>query len=342
MTVADTWSTKGLPTAAVRDAWSQKMSELHLAWSLSFPRHERFDAAVRYRRLDGLTVSDFRGGRYVGRRGTAMAGGPQIGVLINLSGRLVCRHGDKELLVGPDELVLWDSEMAHGFDAVEPHRELSLLLPRDRVPQGLAAAAARSLGAVSVAAGSGLAAIAADQLRAITRELDNLSDAGLAIASQSFFDTLDSALAPPDERARRLPHRPGGAAAAGPPVHRGPPGRPRPVRLLRRRGARHLRTHPARGLRRNGHHRRALHPRAAPAGLLPGAGPGAWRHDGHRRGVPLGLQRRGALQPGLQTSVRRHAEQRRRTSPPGRGGGVTTHPACCAPSPASATPPTAH
>ncbi|MFE7654744.1 helix-turn-helix domain-containing protein [Streptomyces bottropensis] len=196
MTVADTWSTKGLPTAAVRDAWSQKMSELHLAWSLSFPRRERFDAAVRYRRLDGLTVSDFRGGRYVGRRGTAMAGGPQIGVLINLSGRMVCRHGDKELLVGPDELVLWDSEMAHGFDAVEPRHELSLLLPRDRVPQGLAAAAARGLGAVSVAAGSGLAAIAADQLRAITRELDSLSDAGLAIASQSFFDTLDSALAP--------------------------------------------------------------------------------------------------------------------------------------------------
>ncbi|MDF3141864.1 helix-turn-helix domain-containing protein, partial [Streptomyces sp. T21Q-yed] len=47
-----------------------------------------------------------------------------------------------------------------------------------------------------VGAGAGLAAIAADQLRAIVRELDHLSDAGLAIACQNFFDTLDSALVP--------------------------------------------------------------------------------------------------------------------------------------------------
>ncbi|MFC8435554.1 helix-turn-helix domain-containing protein [Streptomyces sp. NPDC057253] len=195
MTVTDSWSTQGRPATAVQDAWCEKMSELHLPWALSFPREDRFEAALRYRRLDGLTVSDFRGGGYSGQR-TGSACEPQIGVLINLSGQLLCRHGNEELLVGPDELLLWDSELAYGFDAVEPRHELSLLLPRDRVPQGLAAAAARSRGAVSVAAGSGLSAIAADQLRAITRELNHLGDAGLAIAAQCFFDTLDTALAP--------------------------------------------------------------------------------------------------------------------------------------------------
>ncbi|MEU6261141.1 helix-turn-helix domain-containing protein [Streptomyces sp. NPDC047043] len=194
MTVADTWSSQGLPATAVRDAWSQKMSELHVAWTLSFPRQEHFDAAVRYRRLADLTVSEFRGGGYGGRQRAGSGADPRIGVLLNVSGRLVCRHGDRELLVGPDEMLLWDSEIAHGFDAVDPHHELSLLLPRERVPQGLADAAVRGQGAVSVAAGSGLTAIAADQLRAINRELDHLGDAGLAIAAQSFFDTLDTAL----------------------------------------------------------------------------------------------------------------------------------------------------
>ncbi|WMD07130.1 helix-turn-helix domain-containing protein [Streptomyces sp. FXY-T5] len=192
-----TWSTDGLSQNRAPVAWTRKMPELHLPWTLTFPEPDRFRAAVRYRSLDELTVAEFRGGRYAGRRTDDAEGRPaRIGVLINLSGRLVCRYGDGEVAVGPHDLLVWDSDLARAFDAVEPHHELSLLLPRDMVPQGLAAAAARASGPVPVGAGAGLAAIAADQLRAIVRELDHLSDAGLAIACQNFFDTLDSALVP--------------------------------------------------------------------------------------------------------------------------------------------------
>ncbi|MEV5835493.1 helix-turn-helix domain-containing protein [Nocardia sp. NPDC052112] len=179
------------------------MSELHLAWSLTFPKDEQFNAAVRYRRLDGLTIADFDGGRFAGRRavaGGSIDRGQLVGVSMNLSGRVVCRYAGEEVLLAPDQLLVWDGELAQGFDAVDPHRELTLLLPRDRVPDGLATLASRSAGAVSAAAGTGLLAIAADQLRSIARELENLSDAALSIACQSFFDTLDSALAPLDAR----------------------------------------------------------------------------------------------------------------------------------------------
>ncbi|CBG75878.1 putative regulatory protein [Streptomyces scabiei 87.22] len=192
-----TWSTRGLPPASVRDAWSEKMAEVHLPWALSYSRRDHLDATVRYRQLDALIVSEFRGGGYSGHRSPdtdSRLGGPRVGVMINLSGRLVCRQGDDTLVLGPDQLLLWDSETAEGFDAVEPRRELSLMLPREQAPPALAAAATSGRGAVSVAAGSGLASIAADQLRAITRELDHLGDAGLAIACQSLFDTLDTAL----------------------------------------------------------------------------------------------------------------------------------------------------
>ncbi|WP_152769426.1 helix-turn-helix domain-containing protein [Streptomyces spongiae] len=193
------WSTDGLPQTLAPVAWGRKMPELHLPWTLTFPEQERFRALVRYRRLDELTVAEFKGGRYAGRRNDdplASGGPPQIGVLINLSGTLVCRYRDTDLVLGSHDLVVWDSDLAHAFDAVEPHHELSLLLPRDRLPQGIVDVAARMSGPVPVGAGTGLAAIAADQLRAIVRELDHLSDAGLAIACQNFFDTLDSALAP--------------------------------------------------------------------------------------------------------------------------------------------------
>ncbi|WNM31715.1 helix-turn-helix domain-containing protein [Streptomyces sp. Li-HN-5-11] len=199
MTGIGMWSTDGLSQTSAPAAWTLKMPELHLPWALTFPERERFRAAVRYRSLDELTVAEFQGGRYAGRRtdDTVAAGGrSRIGVLINLSGRLVCRYGDGEVVVGPHDLMVWDSDLARAFDAVEPHHELSLLLPRDRAPQGLADAAARTNGPLPVGAGTGLAAIAADQLRAIIRELDHLSDAGLAIACQNFFDTLDAALAP--------------------------------------------------------------------------------------------------------------------------------------------------
>ena len=122
---------------------------------------------------------------------------------MNLSGRLVCRYAGEELVVGPNDLLVWDSELAEGFDGVEPHREVSLLLPRERVPEGLADGASGFTSAVCAGAGSGLVAVAAHQLQAIARELDNLDDAGLAITCQAFFDTLDAALAPARERPAR-------------------------------------------------------------------------------------------------------------------------------------------
>ena len=205
MTEAGVWSTRGLAQAAAFDAWTEKMSELHLAWSLSFPKQERFEAAVRYRRLDTLTIADFRGGRFAGRRPSASQPGSErlVGVLMNLSGRLVCRYAGEELVVSPNDLLVWDSELAEGFDGVEPHREVSLLLPRERVPEGLADGASGFTSAVCAGAGSGLVAVAAHQLQAIARELDHLDDAGLAITCQAFFDTLDAALAPARQRPAR-------------------------------------------------------------------------------------------------------------------------------------------
>jgi AraC-like DNA-binding protein len=204
MTTATTWSTDNVVEDVAQDALNSKLSELHLAWAMSFPEPEPFGAAIRYRKLDALTVAEFRTGRCAGRLPASVRGGePCIGILMNLSGRRVCRYvSGEEFVVGPGQLTVWDSEIAKGFEVVDPHRELYVLLPRRRAPQGLTRTALSAGGAVAAGPGTGLLSIAADQMHAIARELDQLSDAGLAIACQALLDTLDSGLAAPAAPAR--------------------------------------------------------------------------------------------------------------------------------------------
>jgi len=200
--LAAAWSTESVPQSGAFDAWSEKMPELHLQWALSCPRREKFSAFVRYRRLDGMTIAEFRGGEYGGIRSPRSRTDDErmIGVLLNRSGRLICSYAGDDLVLEPNQLLVWDSELAYGFEGVEPHHELSVMLPQSRVPETLGAIAARSGTVTLVKPGSGLVAVAAEQLTAITREMDAISDAGLQIACQAFFDTLDAALASPGDR----------------------------------------------------------------------------------------------------------------------------------------------
>ncbi|WP_196492972.1 helix-turn-helix domain-containing protein [Burkholderia stagnalis] len=191
---AVTWSTHGLPQRLVQDAFASKLSDLHVTWALSIPEPRGFDASVRYRKLDRLTIGELKSGPLAGQR-TAVDQAPMLGVLVNLGGQLKCRYeGRREVVLPPNHLLIWDSELGFDFDVEEAHREVYLLLPRERVPSMVARAAADLRGAVPAAPGSGLPAVAAEQLRAISQELDRLSDGALALACQSFFDLLDASL----------------------------------------------------------------------------------------------------------------------------------------------------
>jgi AraC-like DNA-binding protein len=192
------WSTDSVPQRGAFDAWSEKMPELHLDWALTCPSRDDFSAHIRYRRLNEITFAEFSGGEYRGsrtRRAEPSGDERMVGILLNLSGRLVCHYAGDDLVLEANQLLVWDSELAYGFDGVEPHHELSLMLPRDRVPEALAAIAAQTKTPSCVAPGSGLVAVAAEQLKATSRELDNIGDAGLHIAFQAFLDTLDAGLA---------------------------------------------------------------------------------------------------------------------------------------------------
>ena len=194
MAATATWSTHGLPRDQIADTCSAKLPELHTTWTLSFPEPRGFDVSARYRKLDTLTIGELRSDRISGQR-ASIGGEPLVGVLMNLGGRLICRYADgSKVVLEPQQLLIWDSELADDFEIMDPHREVYLLLPRERVPYGIACAAARPGPAVPTRAGSGLCSIAGDQLQAIARELDYLNDRALATACQSVIDMLDTTL----------------------------------------------------------------------------------------------------------------------------------------------------
>jgi AraC-like DNA-binding protein len=201
MTSAATWSTDGLREDQARNAAQGGLPDLTMAWELTFPPGDRVDLSVRYREVDTLTVGELRAGRPAGFRPALVNTNAFVGVLFNLSGRLRCRYlSGGEFILEPGQLVIWESETVCAFEVMGPHQHLYLLLPRDRIPPRLADVATRPCGALHAGLGSGLLAVAAEQLRAINRELDGLSDAGLAIACRSVVDILDSAVVLAPER----------------------------------------------------------------------------------------------------------------------------------------------
>jgi AraC-like DNA-binding protein len=202
VTAVATWSTHGLREDQARDASEGKLADLNMAWALTSPPRDRFDWSVRYRKVDMLTVGKLQSGRLAEFR-PAFASNRQsfVGVVMNLSGRLRCTYRcGGEFVLEPGQLLMWESETACAFEVMDSHRQLYLLLPRDRTPPRLADVAARPSGPLPAGPGSGLLAVVAEQLSAINRELDQLSDAGLAIACHSLVDILDSALVLAPER----------------------------------------------------------------------------------------------------------------------------------------------
>jgi AraC-like DNA-binding protein len=202
LTVTSQWTTDGIKPAAALGAWEQKMSELHLTWALSPLTDEPFSAGVRYRSSGDILIADFEGDPFAGAR-LADTNADVIGITINVSGRIRCRSGGKEMLVEPHQVFVWNSLRPQGFVSYDRRHEITLIMPAARAPRAIAQVADCDAGAAGTAAGSGLFSVAAGQLRIICSELEFLDDAALAIACQAFLDTLDAAVLVPRDSSGR-------------------------------------------------------------------------------------------------------------------------------------------
>lgn len=195
----DVWSTDQLPEAVRLEAWSEKLSTLHLDWQLSPSRDGSCVAAeLLYRRCGDMVVGDFRGSGFSGRRDPLLDTADVVGIQLTVSGRQPCGYADDEFTLGSEDLFVWGSGLGRAFDSVDGHREITVIVPRARTPRPLDHWL-HSSRALTTRTGAGLLSIAADQMRGIARELGNLSDQALTVSVDMLLDTLGAAVAPAHE-----------------------------------------------------------------------------------------------------------------------------------------------
>jgi len=206
MTVSASWRVDGSTEQAAREALREQVSRAQVPWDVSTPARHRLTASVRYRSLDAFRIAEFRVSGVGGERSSSASGessGQFVGVLVNLAGHLTCRYVDGAVVtLDRNDVLLWDTERARGFTATGHAHDLSLLVPRAGVPKALLQVVQRGTAPLRAGAGSGLIAVAAQQLRSTTDELDYLSDRQLAVACTSVMDMLDAAVAAADETGR--------------------------------------------------------------------------------------------------------------------------------------------
>ena len=195
MTEVQTWSTDLLPENARFGAWAEKMRALHMDWDLSTPVEDNYAARIRYRSTRNVKVADVRCSALVGQHVPSADTPDLVGIQLQLSGRLMCTYGDDQFTIEPGDLFIWDSDRGGTFDSDGQHRQLSLLVPMERVPQSIASMLGGSR-PLAARPGAGTLSIAADQLRGITREMDHLSDDAVNRTVNSLLDLLDAAVAP--------------------------------------------------------------------------------------------------------------------------------------------------
>jgi AraC-like DNA-binding protein len=195
MTEVQTWSTKALPGHLRFAAWTEKMRDLHMDWDLSAPGEEPYAAQIRYRMIAGAQIADAGCGTFSGRHVPSSGTPDVVGIQLHLSGRVEAGYAGERFTIEPGDLFVWSSDREGTFDTFGPHRQLTLLVPRPRVPRSLDEMLQRGC-PVAAGPGTGLLSIAADQIGGIAREMESLPDDAVSRAVDGLIDLLDAAVSP--------------------------------------------------------------------------------------------------------------------------------------------------
>lgn len=199
MTVVHHWSTGDVAARDRLGAWSDKMQALHLDWDIT--AEPGCEADIRHRRSGDIVVSEFRGSGFAGSRAPERDTADVVGIQLALSGNEPLIHGQDEFVLGVDSLFVWSSGLSRSFESLGEHHEVTVMIPRAKISGSLDSWVSSSR-PLSTAVGTGLLALAADQMRSIARELHTLSDRSLELSVDLLLDTLNAAVPPAHMSAR--------------------------------------------------------------------------------------------------------------------------------------------
>jgi len=208
------WTSGSLPLAQRAEAARAMLSAVHLPWSLDLPDRARYDCELSWRDLGGCSLVECRSAPLAGRRDAAeirRTEGEHVGMLLVLSGEEHVRQDDDAIRLGAGDMLLWDGARPLCFEVVRPLHKVTLLVPRERLRRAVASREAR--GAVRLESHTGLGALAAGHLAALSKVARDLPAGHAPLAADILVDLLGRLVdpdavptAPGDLLARILAH----------------------------------------------------------------------------------------------------------------------------------------
>jgi AraC family transcriptional activator of tynA and feaB len=197
------WSVSGGSVSRRLQSWSEILATTHLAFDIS-PTHAtptRFAGVVRRQAIDDLMLVDCAASQFRGRRTTALIGADGaashehiLGFQFVWKGVERVREGNRELMLTPGHVVLWDGLAPTEVEIVEPFYKRTLMFPRDRALAVCPRLA--ECDALPPLDGSGPARLLVRYMNALALELSGLEPAATAAAATAALELLRAAVEP--------------------------------------------------------------------------------------------------------------------------------------------------
>jgi len=160
------WETKQLRPRDISEAWQCALSDCYLRWGIKKSVSGTFGARIRQREFDSLRLIECECDPCGGERRQQHIGSdtrPQLGVQIISKGSERFKFEGESIVVGPGDIVIWNSCQSTEFEVLEELHKSTVMIPlaliEDRLPPG-----SRIQGGV-ISTQSGIGALLHSQIR---------------------------------------------------------------------------------------------------------------------------------------------------------------------------------
>ncbi|MBL6749270.1 MAG: helix-turn-helix domain-containing protein [Nevskia sp.] len=206
---AGRWSSEGIGSAELTDAWQAALSAGYRSWEVPRRLAPGFSARMRQQDVSALRVVECVCSPCTGRRlGRQLRQDqePYLGVQVTRQGLEHFRIGDQALAIAAGDIVFWSSDRATEFEVMEPLHKITLMVPwrmlEQHLPRGAPFAGARLDGR------RGIGTIVAAHIQALAAQGEAVNPQQRAGLQRATLELIAAAMASVDgEGSTRLSER---------------------------------------------------------------------------------------------------------------------------------------
>jgi AraC-like DNA-binding protein len=198
------WDLADFPSNHRFDAWSEVLGRTHIPFAVDLTDGtlETFSATVHEQRIGDMALVDAFALPHRGRRDQRQVsadGCDLVGLQYVVAGREVLGQGDRDILLGPGDLVMWDGRLRARYEVHETLHKRSLIMPRALARSVLPAFRGAFVADLTKEGAPGARRALVSLMQYLSDELPGMGS-GARMASASLLVELLKALKPARER----------------------------------------------------------------------------------------------------------------------------------------------